>query len=267
MERINPITPVRTFERVVEQIADSIRLGELDAGDRIPAERDLARGMNISRPSLREAIRVLVDLGVLEVRRDTSPGVYVRSTHVPLELLRSKVQVRAEEVRSVLEARRLLEPRVAHLAAVYAQQTDFDRMQATIDAQKKMLDDGTLEKDPDRFAVQDVHFHIRMAGATHNSTIVALMRTLQARLEFARDLVQHEHDIPGWVIDIHERTLGAIRLADHDMIESVMEEHIRELEIAWERSTSSTFVRRLPGFLVPAEQRTSDGNGSLVHGE
>lgn len=255
--RMSPITPIRTFERAIDQIVNSIRLGELDVGDRIPSERDLADGMGISRPTLREALKLLVDLEVLEIRRDSPPGVYVRSTHLPRELVRSKVEIRADEVRSVLEARRLFEPRVAHLAAARAEPRDFQRMQATIDAQKEMLLDGTHDTDPDRFAMQDLHFHMRMAGATHNSTIVTLMTTLQGRLEFARDLVQHEGDVPVWVVDIHERTLAAIMKADHALIESVMEEHIRDLEMAWERSSNSTFVRRLPDFMVPADERSA----------
>lgn len=257
--RMSPITPVRTFEHVIDQIVGSIGLGDLDVGDRIPSERDLADGMGISRPTLREAIKLLVDLGVLEIRRDSPPGVYVKSTHLPRELLRSRVEVSADEVRSVLEARRMLEPRVALLAAARGEAGDFERMQATIDAQKTMLIDGTVETDPDRFAVQDVHFHMRMAGATHNSTIVMLMKTLQGRLEFARDLVQHEDDVPTWVIDIHERTLSAIMKSDHALIEAVMEEHIRELELAWERSSRSTLVRRLPDFMVPADERSLSG--------
>lgn len=256
MVEITAITPVRTFERVVEQIAQRIRLGELDVGDRIPAERDLAAAMQISRPTLREAIKVLVDLNVLEVRREGSPGIYVASTHMPRDLLLSTVEVRVDEVRSVLEARRLFEPRVAQLAAVHAQQLDFDRMQATIDAQRTMLADGIDESHSERFAVQDVYFHLRMAGATHNSTIVSMMRTLQGRLEFARDLVQHEHDVPEWVVTIHERTLSAIRQADHDLIESVMEEHIRELEVAWERTTQNSLIRTVPDFLLPPDQRS-----------
>lgn len=255
--KISRITPVRTFERVIDEMVSGIRLGDLDVGDHIPSERELAAAMGISRPTLREAVKVLVDLGVFEIRKDSQPGIYVRSTHVPRELLRSKVDVRVDEVRSVLEARRLLEPRVAHLAAANAEPADFERMQATIDIQRRMLDDGTYEREPDRFTVQDVHFHTRMAGATHNSTIVALMNTLQGRLEFARDLVQHEHDVPSWVIDVHERTLLAIMKADHDLIEEVMEEHIRELELAWERSFRTTYVRRLPDFLVPAEERSA----------
>jgi GntR family transcriptional repressor for pyruvate dehydrogenase complex len=255
MHRIVPINPERAFERVAEQILDAIRMGELSVGDRLPSERELAAGMQISRPSLREAIQVLKDTGVLEVRRGPAGGVFVASIDIPRELLRSKVEVRGDEVRSVLEARRLLEPRVAHLAAVHATDEDFARMQATIDAQKDMLEHGTFREHPERFPVQDVHFHLRMAAATHNSTIISMMRALQGRLEFARDFISHEDANREWVIDIHERTLSAIRLADHELIEVVMEEHIRELELAWERSTESSIVRALPDFLVPLDER------------
>lgn len=254
MEPIRPILSERTFERVVEQIANSIRLGEVSVGDRIPSERDLATGMQISRPSLREAVAVMEEMGILEVRRGPGGGIYIKSTDLPRGLLRPKAELGADELRSVLEARRLLEPRVAHLAAVYARDEDFERMQETIDAQKRIL--GEAEPDVDRFAVQDVHFHMRMAGATHNSTLVALMRLLQGRLEFARDLVQTGDARPSdRTVDLHERTLAAIRLADHDVIEAVMEEHIRDLELAWERTTESALVRSLPGFMVPAMDR------------
>ena len=139
MESIRPIRSERTFERVVEQIANSIRLGEVTVGDRIPSERDLATGMQISRPSLREAVAVMEEMGIFEVRRGPGGGIHVKSTDLPRGLLRPKDELRVDEVRSVLEARRLLEPRVAHLAAVYARDEDFERMQETIDVQKRHL--------------------------------------------------------------------------------------------------------------------------------
>jgi DNA-binding FadR family transcriptional regulator len=254
VHRIRPITPYRTFEQVVEQIVSSIQLGVLKVGDRIPSERDLAAGMEISRPTLREAIRLLEDIGVIEVRRKPSSGMYVKSTNLPWDLLRTKAEVRADEVRGVLEARRLFEPRIAHLAAAHATDVDFARMQETIDTQLQMLADGTHVSDSAGFHVQDVHFHHRMAGATHNSTIVELMQRLQRKLAFARDLVSHEQENQEWVIDIHQRTLAAIRLADHILIDTVMEEHIRELELAWERKTESALVRSLPDFMIPTNE-------------
>lgn len=250
-----PVAPRRTFEGAVEQIAERVRLGELAAGDRLPSERDLAAAMQISRPTLREAVRVLADAGVLTVRPGSAGGTFVASDYVPIELLRSKSDLRLGEVAGVLEARRLIEPRVAQLAAVNAREEDFAHLARLIEAQKALLDEGDVLAHEDRFLQLDTQFHVRIARATGNSTIVSLMRTLLRRLEIARDLALHEPPTAPWVIDIHEQTLAAIRSADHDRIEQVMDEHLSAMERAWERATDRQLVRPIPDFMLPVAER------------
>lgn len=251
-----PVGPRRTFEGAVEQIAERIRLGELAEGDRLPSERELAAAMQISRPTLREAVRVLADAGVLSVRTGSAGGIFVISGYVPLELVRSKSELRMDEVAGVLEARRLIEPRVAQLAAVHAREEDFARMQATIDAQKALLAKGDVLADEDRFLQLDMQFHLRIARATGNTTIVPLMRMLLRRLEIARDMALHHSPIPEWMIDIHERTLTAIRSADHERIETVMDEHLAGMERHWEQETERVLVPQIPDFLRPVAERS-----------
>ena len=74
-----PVATRRTFEEAVEQIAEKVKSGELHVGDRLPSERDLAAQMRISRPTLREAVKVLAEAGVLEVRRGQAGGIFVAS--------------------------------------------------------------------------------------------------------------------------------------------------------------------------------------------
>jgi GntR family transcriptional repressor for pyruvate dehydrogenase complex len=250
-----PVGPRRTFEGAVEQIAERIRLGDLGTGDRLPSERELAATMQISRATLREAVRVLVGAGVLSVRSGSAGGIFVASDYVPIELLRSKSDLRLGEVAGVLEARRLIEPRVAQLAALHAREDDFAALQQTIDAQIGLLAGGDILLHEDRFLQLDMQFHIRIARATGNSTIVSLMRALLRRLEIARDLAVHDPPIPNWVIDVHERTLTAIRSADQERIEAVMDEHLAAMETAWERSTDRPLVRPIPDFLRPLADR------------
>ncbi|HET7121553.1 MAG TPA: FCD domain-containing protein [Solirubrobacterales bacterium] len=255
-----PVGPRRTFEGAVEQIAEQVRLGELSAGDRLPSERDLAAAMQISRATLREAVRVLADAGVLEVKPGSAGGIFVASDYVPLELLRSKSDLRLGEVAGVLEARRLFEPRVAQLAALNAREEDFAHLARILEAQKKLLAEGDVLEHEDRFLQLDTQFHLRIARATGNSTIVSLMRTLLRRLEIARDLALHEPPVAPWVIDIHERTLAAIRSADHQRIEEVMDEHLAGMERAWQQATDRALVRPVPDFLRPvAERARRDG--------
>lgn len=250
-----PVGPRRTFEGAVEQIAERIRHGDLVAGDRLPSERDLAAALRISRPTLREAVRTLAEAGVLEVRTGSTGGIYVASDYVPRDLLRSKSDLRLGEVAGVLEARRMIEPRVAQLAAVNAREEDFVALQRIIDAQKALLAEGDVLEQEDRFLQLDTQFHVRIARATGNSTIVSVMRTLLRRLEIARDLALHEPPVAPWVVDVHERTLSAIRSADHARIEQVMDEHLAAMERAWERATDRVLVRPVPDFMLPVAER------------
>jgi GntR family transcriptional regulator, transcriptional repressor for pyruvate dehydrogenase complex len=200
-----PVATRRTFEEAVEQIAEKIKAGDLHTGDRLPSERDLAAQMRISRPTLREAIKVLTEAGVLEVRRGQSGGIFVASELIPRELLRSRQEVRFGEIAGVLEARRLLEPRVAQLAAVHATEDDFAAMAKTIERQRELAASDDFLRHEDLFLQLDLKFHLALARATRNATIVGLMRTMLRQLEIARDMAMHAPLVPDWTIDIHER--------------------------------------------------------------
>jgi DNA-binding FadR family transcriptional regulator len=251
-----PVATRRTFEEAVEQIAEKIKGGDLHTGDRLPSERELAAQMRISRPTLREAIKLMAGAGVLEVRRGQSGGIFVASELVPRELVRSRQEIRFSEVAGVLEARRLLEPRVAQLAAVHASDDDFAVMSQTIERKRELAASDDFLRNEDLFLQLDLKFHLAMARATRNSTIVSLMRSLLRQLEIARDMAMHAPLVPDWTIEIHERTLAAIRAADFPLIEAVMDEHLAQLEQIWEKETGRGLVRPLPDFLQPVAERS-----------
>jgi DNA-binding FadR family transcriptional regulator len=227
-----PVRTRRTFEEAAEQIADKVRAGELRVGDKLPGERDLAVRMEISRPTLREAVRVLVDAGVLEVRRGPGGGMFVASDVVPVELIRLRSTTRMGEVAAVLEARRLIEPGVVRLAAERATDDDLEALDRSIEQMRAIVERGYRAEDEDRFLQLDMQFHLALARAARNPTVEALMRTLLRQLEIARDMVMHVPLVPEWTIDIHERTLEAVRGGDPDAVAAVMDEHLEKLEQA-----------------------------------
>jgi DNA-binding FadR family transcriptional regulator len=252
-----PVGAGRTFERAVEQIAEQVRYGFLTTGDRLPAERDLASAMQISRATLREAVKVLADAGVLEVRKGSASGTYVASEFAPRELVRSRSSLRMEEVGGVLEARRLLEPRVAQVAAAQAGDADFKALQRTIDGQKSIVESGDVLAHEDEFLQLDTRFHMLIARATGNATLVSLVRTVLRQFEIARDLAMHEAPTAPWVVGIHESTLEAIRSGDQGAVERVMDEHLSTTERAWERAAGRPLVRPLPPFMEPLAKRST----------
>jgi GntR family transcriptional repressor for pyruvate dehydrogenase complex len=234
----------KTFEEAIRQIADAIRVGDLREGDRLPAERTLAAQMRISRPSLREALKLLADAGVLEVR--PGGGTFVSSEEIPPGLLEARSEIRVSQVAGVLEARRLIEPRVAQLASLRATDDDLATMQRTIELQRACTDDR------DRFLRLDRRFHHALARATANPTVVRVMDHILSQLEIVRDMALYGH-VPEWSITIHERTLEAVRNGDLVEIEAVMDEHLSRLESVWrEEESAVASARWLPGFLFPA---------------
>ena len=251
-----PVATRRTFEEAVEQIAEKVKSGDLHVGDRLPSERDLAAQMRISRPTLREAVKALAEAGVLEVRRGQAGVIFVAAEVVPRELLHSRQEIRFGEVAGVLEARRLLEPRVAQLAAVHANDDDFATMARTIERQRDLAASDDFLRHEDLFLQLDLKFHLALARATRNSTIVSLMRSLLGHLEIARDMAMHAPLVPDWTIEIHERTLAAVRSANFARIDEVMDEHLAQLEQIWERETGRGLVRPLPDFLQPVAERS-----------
>src|SRR3954447_21834364 len=246
-----PVRTRRTFEEAAEQIAEKVRAGELRAGDKLPGERALAAQMEISRPTLREAIAVLAEAGLLRVRRGPGGGMFVASDVVPVELVRQRSSMRLGEVASVLEARRLLEPRVAQLAAVRAGEEDFAALSRSIEDMRAIVDAGYGPADEDRFLQLDVQFHLALARANGNPTVETLMRTLIRQLEIARDMAMHAPAVAERTIETRRGTLAAVRSGDLGEVEVVMDEHLAQLERTWEQESARALVRPLPAFLLP----------------
>jgi GntR family transcriptional repressor for pyruvate dehydrogenase complex len=229
-DMFGPIRSRRSFEEVLDQIADAIRSGDLRVGDRLPPERALAIRMRVSRPTLREAVKILVEVGAVAVRPGRTGGTFVRSELVPRQALEQRSRLRLSDVATVLEARRALEPPVAQVAALHAGERDFATMAEVI---------ALHERAPDRAHVGqfDLRFHLAIARATKNPTLVTMVKLLQRDLEIVRDMANRDPFDHRWTITIHRATLGAIRGGDPRRIDEVMDEHLSFLERVWEEET------------------------------
>jgi DNA-binding FadR family transcriptional regulator len=218
----------RTFEAVVAQIADAIRTGELHRGDRLPSGRVLAARMEVSRPTLREALKVLAEAGVVEVRPGATGGTFVVSETVPPALV-ERTESRLAEIPAVLEARRAIEPVVAKLAAQHATAEDIAALRRIVERQREAGDDWA------RITQLDNRFHREMARATKNPVIVSLMATLGRELEIARATRMRRPLRTEEAIRVNEETVDAIESGDGARIDAVMDRHLLLLEQAWER--------------------------------
>ncbi len=224
---IEPIRTTRTFEAAIEHVTEAIERAHLRRGDRLPSESELALALGISKPTLRQALRVLELSGLISVRRGKGGGIVVSSDLVPAVALSSAVAVEEGAVVDALRARRVLEWAVALEALERATDADLAELERTIDLLERHLGE--------RASVMraDAMFHRAMVRACHNATIQAAMRVLARSLAPVRDAysggVERDRD----TLDVHRRQLEALRRRDRELLERVLDEHLRMLEDAF----------------------------------
>jgi DNA-binding FadR family transcriptional regulator len=217
----------------VHRIVQPLRTGELRLGDRLLSERKLADRLGISRSTIRKALTLLVEEGVLEPLpgQGSERGLRVKSSVLPSGLLAGGFEPRSlSAISDALEARRMLEPRVAQLAAFVANEDDFSRLEEMLEQQRGAIDDPFLLRR------LDAQFQLLIAAATHNQTVMVMMSALYECLELTRSPSLQPFEAER-TIALHRRTVDALMTRDPDVVARVMDEHLALNEAAWERET------------------------------
>ena len=176
--------------------------GTWSVGDRIPGEYDLSARLQVSRSAVREAIRALSHIGVLEVRR--GDGTYVRSAVDPRPLLR---RVERATLRDVFELQQAYDVQAARLAARRRTRDDLERLGA-------LLEDRDAACDPEEFGEADVRFHVGVAEASHNSLLLEAFRYFQSRLRESLSAVRLDRELPDAGPAAHRAVVDAIAARD-----------------------------------------------------
>lgn len=171
---------------VIDAIKDLLLRGELAPGSRLPIEKDLATQLGVSRGSLREGVRALVTLGILETKQ--GDGTYVTSLAPqqllsPLEFLADLHQL--DHAADLLAVRRVLEGESAALAAPRLSTEDLDQLEAVLAEVDRALQ-ADADVDLEAFIDADTRFHRIIARASGNSSLAAIIDTLVGRTFRAR---------------------------------------------------------------------------------
>jgi GntR family transcriptional regulator, transcriptional repressor for pyruvate dehydrogenase complex len=215
-ERVHPPT---TFEETVERLGTAIRLGLLPPATRLPAERDLADELGISRSTLRQALTTLVQSGHLISRRGRSGGTFV-AEEPPLTHDQPAEPLASEQARAVLDYRITVETGVAVLAAERATEDDLallevltDEMGATAGARFRV------------YRRADVRFHIGVAEACHSPRLVATMTEVQGQMTDLISRIAHPDEVLAQSNAQHRRLVTLLRRHDAAGAVELMREH------------------------------------------
>jgi GntR family transcriptional regulator, transcriptional repressor for pyruvate dehydrogenase complex len=225
-----PAQRTRSFEDVIEQIRNAVIEGKIKKGDRLPNERELCRIFGVSRSTLREGIRALEALGVVEVRPGAAGGIFAtepRGDQVGAAL-ESLIRFSGATARDLWEFRVSFEGETAFWAAGRATAEDVAGLDEIV-AEWKVLsaEDGTLWP---VLAEVDVRFHDAIAQASHNQVRLAIM------LGLSRAIFRVSAALEPYIDQRTRRSIGnelaaiteAVRKHDQRLARSRMRRHVRK---------------------------------------
>lgn len=227
---LKPIKTKKIYEEIVEQIRQLMTDGNLKPGDKLLSERELADRLQVSRASVREAIRSLEIMAFVEIK--PGEGTFVRSQNtndiiLPLAMF---LAVEKSSILEMFEIRRILETATSSMAAERA--TDEEVEQIRI-AYEKMAESINF-RDSEKGEEYDTVFHYTIAEATHNGLLIRLYRTISE--DFSRTistarryLFIDEHN-PMRILDHHRKIFEAIRDHNPQKASSAMLEHLSYAE-------------------------------------
>jgi GntR family transcriptional repressor for pyruvate dehydrogenase complex len=213
----------RVYEEVAKQI-ERLILKKLRPGDRLPSERELAELLRVSRGSIRDAIRSLELMGLVEPRQGTGTIVRAVSTESLVNPFANALKRRKELVTELLDFRKMLEPSLAARAAVHVSPEEIFEMEEILRRQeeKQKLGDAAVDEDQE--------FHYSVALASDNSVVLKVLDVLMDLLRDTRARSLQLEARPQKSLAGHRRILAAIKRHDAEAAKSAMRRHLEDVE-------------------------------------
>jgi GntR family transcriptional repressor for pyruvate dehydrogenase complex len=221
---VQQVHKTKVYHEIVAQIKALIAQGRIQPGDRLPPERELADLFRASRSSVRDALRVLEQMGLIESRH--GDGTYVRTLEVDelTEPMATLLLQSREQMKALWEVRRVLEPAIAECAAERVTSDELEEMAAILEEQQRKVDRGLTAVE------EDTAFHYAIAQATQNPVMLRLTDTLVDLLHASRERSLQQADRPKHSLAGHRRILEALRRRDPDQARAAMLKHVAEVE-------------------------------------
>jgi GntR family transcriptional regulator, transcriptional repressor for pyruvate dehydrogenase complex len=242
-----------TAELVVQHVRGLIERGELRPGDRLPAERELAVQLGVSRPSVRAGLRSLSAIGVLQTRHGAGTFITDGPPTLGSEPLSFLAALHGFTRDEMFEARRALEVGVAGLAAERANDEQIATIAEEITGMFAALDD------PQTFLIHDIRFHRSVAEASGNPILASLVEMVSALFyEQRRKTAQHGRDLKESA-HLHRAIYHAIRAHDPKRASAAMSEHLSVAQQS--QALESPLPEGRPALDAPAALASVNGTG------
>ena len=217
---LEPVRRSRIYEHIVEQLQGLIEDGKLKPGDQLPPERLLAETFKVSRTSVREALRALEMIGLIEGRQGGGTFVRTPSASDLVGPLASALAAGKRELADVMEVREMIEPVIARRAAARVTEEQLAELASILDRQAEKIERG--ESYPD----EDALFHYTIAVAVDNPVVLRLLGVMMDLLHESRAAYLQTGDRPRLSLESHRRIFQALVNRDPEAAYKATLEHI-----------------------------------------
>lgn len=223
-----PVRVTKAYEALATIIRERIVSGELAEGDRIPSESTLAREAQVSRSTVREALRTLEEAGL--IARASPKIMVVRARDADHARREFEGALRQQNVtfKHLHEALLLLEPELTRLATERAQTADVAELEANLSAQADSLED------PSAFNQLDQEFHLAIAEMSGNPALVMVRAPISELLQPLLERFIVSAKLTQRALDFHHRILEEIQIRDADAAALMVRKHVNDLRMIWE---------------------------------
>jgi len=218
------VRKTRVSQDIIEQVRDLVTSGRLRPGDRLPSERELSQALSVSRSSVREAVRAMESLGLIEARAGEGTFVASPSGSRGSDPLIASLHQDWSTQHKLFEVRRVIEPDLASLAARRATAEQIEKMRTILAEQQAQIRQGGTG------VRQDTLFHYLLAEATGNEVLVRIMDSLMDLLLRTREESLQHDKRPARSLKQHRAMLRAIEARNPRAAERLMYQHIAEIE-------------------------------------
>lgn len=203
-------------------ILEGLIEGTTHTGDRLPSERELSEKLGVGRSTLREAIKVLTMLGLLEVR--TGQGTFVTdgASDFYSAPLAWGLIIGEKSITELIEARSLLDCEAAYFAALRATREELQELEQAFTG----MQSAARDNDPVRFTEFDVKFHMVIAQSAHNAVIYQTIRTIRKLLELWIQKVLVDTESLSATLAEHEKVYQCVMDGDADGAKEAMHHHV-----------------------------------------
>ena len=222
--KAEPIERIELIDQIIDVITAQIREGKIKPGDKIPGERVLANTFNVSRPSIRQALKALEFLGVLEIRHGTTTTLKTSSADLFINPLKYISILYNVDIYELFEARKIIEVAMAKKAAQHATPDDIKKMQCCLEKAENNLND------PNIFLFAEKDFHECIFNASGNRLLTAMINSLNIVLIESRKETIKTFTNLKVSFDMHYRIFDAIKKQDIKAAGKAMLAHLEDVE-------------------------------------